>query len=555
MTPPPRNRGPKPERKDRNARRDKPSQGRGPSKPLPRPSAGRLEIVYEDADLLVVNKPRGMQTASPTPTSSRTIFDLVKDHVRKRGGRRSRAWIIHRLDQDASGLVVFATSERAYDKLKDELRARRIHRIYFALVEGRMPVPPGDSGTVQSLLRERKDGHVEAVPADRPADPTARPAVTHYRVEASTNEYSLLRVRLETGRKHQIRAHLAGLGHPIVGDRRYGAASNPLRRLALHATELRFHHPSTGEPLHFQSSAPTGFFSLAGTSPPAGVPENSRPPMQPVRVPHLSGLDTSWQGVSEWYDDYQKGPRSDHFTDVILPGTLALLGDVTDRRVLDVACGEGSFASVLASQRARVVGVDAAASLIAAAQSRRIQNAGFLVGDARELGTIDDPMLTDPFDAATCIMALMNIDPMAGLARGVASRLRTGGRFVAVMLHPAFRSPKRTSWDWDRTRSANAKQTQYRRIEAYLSHSAEQIVMNPGEVSEGGRPVVTWTFHRPLESYIACFAEAGLLVDALEEWPSRRTSQPGPRAAAENKARREIPMFIAIRCVKIRGEA
>ncbi|MGP1273016.1 MAG: pseudouridine synthase [Phycisphaerales bacterium] len=526
----------------KRTRQDKPDRGR-PRRPT-RVPPHRLRIIHEDADLIVIDKPCGVITASPEPTGPRTLFDAVKEHARTRRGRRSRVWVIHRLDRDASGLVIFALSEPAYHKLKDDLRARRLHRHYLALVEGERPA--GETGTIQTMLRERRDGTVEAVPPTARQDEHTRPAVTHYRVDATANGLSLLRVRLETGRKHQIRAHLADHGLPIVGDQRYGAQTNPIRRLGLHALELRLQHPVTGASLVCTAPAPRGFYTAVGAAPPPASTTDTH--AAPTASPGRSAqIDTSWNRVASWYDDYQKGPRSDHFTEVILPGAFGLLREQEcTGSVLDLACGEGAFAAALASRGATVVGVDASAELVYAAEARRLPRARFVHADARELSGHAGDATEGPFDAVTCIMALMNIDPLAGVAAGAASRLKPGGAFVAVILHPSFRAPKRTAWEWTR----QPKAIQYRRVDAYLSPSAEQIVMNPGEVAQGASPITTWTFHRPLEHYVRSFGEVGLVIEALEEWPSRRTSQPGPRAAAENRARREIPMFMGIRWTK-----
>jgi hypothetical protein len=148
-------------------------------------------------------------------------------------------------------------------------------------------------------------------------------------------------------------------------------------------------------------------------------------------------------------------------------------------------------------------------------------------------------------------MALMNIDPLSSVLEGAASLLREGGRFVAVLLHPVFRSPGRTSWGWDQSEGSAR---QYRRIDAYLSPGQRDIVMNPGKSARGARPVVTQTYHRPLQTYVQHLAAHGLLVDRLEEWPSPRRSEPGPRAGEEDRARREIPMFLGIRAVKMGAE-
>jgi hypothetical protein len=131
---------------------------------------------------------------------------------------------------------------------------------------------------------------------------------------------------------------------------------------------------------------------------------------------------------------------------------------------------------------------------------------------------------------------------------GVATALRPGGVLVAVIPHPAFRAARQTSWGFEKTGSGDVHQ--YRRVDGYLSPAQARIVHNPGAVASGARPVETWTFHRPLETYVRACADAGLLVDRLEEWPSVRRST-GPRAREENRARREIPLFLALRARRI----
>jgi SAM-dependent methyltransferase len=165
----------------------------------------------------------------------------------------------------------------------------------------------------------------------------------------------------------------------------------------------------------------------------------------------------------------------------------------------------------------------------------------YRVGDARELVNVE-PV---EYDAAICIMALANIDPLAPVMQGVAAALKPGGHFVWVITHPAFRPAGQSDWGWD------AKQArQYRRIDGYLSPGQKPIEMNPGKAARGQKTETTWTFHRPLQTYVEAMAQAGLLVQRLEEWPSLRASTSGPRAAEENRARREIPLFLGVRGVK-----
>lgn len=536
-----------------------------------------IRIIFEDSDILVVEKPIGMITATPQPTGRTTLFDLVKDHVRQKHGRTARTWIVHRLDMEATGLLVFAKTETAFHVLKTELRARKMHRLYTAVVERPFTGGAESAGSIRRYLRERMDGSVESYAEQdlsRPPDPRnphdPKPATTHFRVESQNETHALLRIRLETGRKHQIRVHLADEGHPIVGDLKYGTGANPMRRLALHATELGFTHPSTGQGVRFRSQTPDEFFRLVGADP-AAVPQEELPEPVPAVRPHHDPRDgdlpdraraeepqetdsppseKGWDHVAEWYGEYQNSAQSDHFEDVILPGTIGLLRPRRDERFLDIACGEGTLCRRISQLGARSLGVDASPELIDLA--RRRGGGRFEVADARDLSTLEPTLNGDKAHAISCVMALMNIDPVTDVFKEVNRMLEPGGRFVGVILHPSFRSPGQTSWAWEGGRSH--KGTQFRRVDGYLSPRAETIVMNPGEVSSGAAPVTTMTYHRPLQVYVQALAAAGLQIDAIEEWHSARRSSPGPRAAEENRARREIPLFMAIRAVKPRSE-
>ena len=160
-----------------------------------------------------------------------------------------------------------------------------------------------------------------------------------------------------------------------------------------------------------------------------------------------------------------------------------------------------------------------------------------MVGDARDLKFLPAAC----FAAAACVLAIQNIHPIQPMLNSVARVIRRGGRLVLVMMHPCFRGPKETSWGWD-----EKQKVQYRRVDRYLLPRKSPIVTHPGKNPDA----YTWTFHKPLELYVRSLRNAGLLVDALEEWPSHKTSEPGPRSAAENTARKEIPMFLALRAVK-----
>lgn len=283
-------------------------------------------------------------------------------------------------------------------------------------------------------------------------------------------------------------------------------------------------------------------------SEPAPQPKEKTAP-KPVQPPHRDDKGSgSWEHVAGWYDDLLERRGSDHHTAVVLPGVLRLLDPQTDQRILDVACGQGLLARELTQAGATVIGVDASPSLIEAARKRVPRGAEFFVADARELGRLRTEQELDPCDGAACVLAAMNFDPIEPAFGAIASMLRPGGRFVLVILHPAFRVPGRTAWVW-RT-EPDGSTVQSRQIDAYLSPASHPITMNPGEVARGKRPITTWTHHRPLSAYINALGEAGLLVDRVEEWTSARRSEPGPRAEAENRARAEIPMFAAIRAVR-----
>jgi ubiquinone/menaquinone biosynthesis C-methylase UbiE len=261
---------------------------------------------------------------------------------------------------------------------------------------------------------------------------------------------------------------------------------------------------------------------------PAKQPKNKPAPAQ----------KTDWGNVADWYDQLVGESGSEYHREVVLPGVLRLLAPRAGDKAIDVACGQGVLCRLLAERGVEATGLDAARELIAAARQRGPATIRYDVADARELEFLPP----DHFDAAACVLAVQNIHPLQPMFLGVSRFLRAGGRFVIVMMHPCFRGPKETSWGWD-----EAGKVQYRRVDRYLLPRKSPIVTHPGKQAD----VYTWTFHKPIEAYVKALRGAGLLIDALEEWPSHKTSAPGPRAAAENAARKEIPMFLAVRAVKV----
>lgn len=258
----------------------------------------------------------------------------------------------------------------------------------------------------------------------------------------------------------------------------------------------------------------------------------------------LDARPTDWSQVADWYDQLVGDEGSEFHREVVLPGALKLLAVKEREQVLDVACGQGVLCRLLHAAKAKVTGIDAAKPLIEAAKQRSDPSILFLVGDARELD--QHANLAGTFHAAACILAIANINPIRPVFEGISKCLVSDGtgRVVIVMNHPAFRGPPYTHWGWD-----EKAMVQYRRVDRYLLPRKEPIVTHPGK--DPGK--YTWTFHRPIGVYVKALAQAGLMVDAIEEWASHKVSDSGPRAKAENVARAEIPMFLAIRAVKVKG--
>jgi ubiquinone/menaquinone biosynthesis C-methylase UbiE len=271
------------------------------------------------------------------------------------------------------------------------------------------------------------------------------------------------------------------------------------------------------------------------SKPKKNLPHANRPTQKPQQK-------TDWGDVADWYDQLVGESGSEYHREVVLPGVLRLINPQPGQRVLDIACGQGVLCRILEKRGAEVTGVDGASELIRAAKDRGPDSIHYHVADARDLSFLPE----NHFDAASCVLAIQNINPVQPVFQGAARALKPGGRFVIVMMHPAFRGPKETSWCWD-----NKANVQYRRVDRYLIPRKSPIVTHPGKTDSQ----YTWTFHKPIESYVKNLRNAGLLIDAIEEWPSHKVSTSGPRASAENTARKEIPMFMAMRAIKVAGIA
>jgi 23S rRNA pseudouridine1911/1915/1917 synthase len=200
-----------------------------------------IKIVHEDDSILVVQKGAGWLSVARDSGKGRTIYEELTKFVRHADARR-RIWIVHRLDQETSGLMVFAKTEEAKHELQESWGD--FEKTYQVVVEG---VIKRDAGSLRSYLDESSPLRVRTVPTGT----DGREAITHFRVVRRGAERTWVEVTLETGRRHQIRVQLADMGHPVVGDERYGAKTDPARRLGLHASGLTFFHPKTGESVSF----------------------------------------------------------------------------------------------------------------------------------------------------------------------------------------------------------------------------------------------------------------------------------------------------------------
>jgi 23S rRNA pseudouridine1911/1915/1917 synthase len=218
----------------------------------PADEAPAFEVVYEDADLMVIDKPAGLVTHPAPGHRGPTLAEALRGRAAG-GPDPERAGIVHRLDKDTSGLLVVTKTEEAHAALTEQLRRREVSREYLALVTGH---PDAESGTIDAPIgRDRARRTVVSTRSDR-----RREAVTHFELVERLPATALLRVRLETGRTHQIRAHLAAIGHPVCGDPQYGGRACGrelgLDRQFLHASKLMFSHPRTRETLLCESKPP-----------------------------------------------------------------------------------------------------------------------------------------------------------------------------------------------------------------------------------------------------------------------------------------------------------
>ena len=248
-----------------------------------------------------------------------------------------------------------------------------------------------------------------------------------------------------------------------------------------------------------------------------------------------AAAETAWERPAAWYDQLIGQGGDDFYRDLILPAVRKRLAAKPGQRVLDVGCGQGVLGRVLELEGLRSLGVDASPSLIEAAQARSGRLASYRVGDARDL---DAALGDERCDHAALVMCLQDLDPIGPVLVGTARHVAPGGRIVAIMTHPCFRIPRRSSWGWD-----DANGVQYRRLDGYVSPMTVPIKTHPGMPADSSR---TLSFHRPLSTYLNAFAEAGLAVVGCDELCSHRRGTKGPRYGAEDRSAKEFPVFLVL---------
>ncbi len=217
-----------------------------------------LTILYEDRDIIVVDKPAGLLSIATAAEKQKTAYWVLSEYLRKKGEKR-RAAVVHRLDRDTSGVMLFVKSEQLKRIMMNNWNELVTERKYITLVEGEIPEA---EGTIDRPLGE--DARGKMVVKENGA-----PSVTHWKCVGKGKGFSLLEIELETGRRNQIRAHFAWFGFPVTGDTKYGARKNPLNRLALHAETLKFYHPVTKRLMEFSSAPEKRFFAYNQTDEPA----------------------------------------------------------------------------------------------------------------------------------------------------------------------------------------------------------------------------------------------------------------------------------------------
>lgn len=211
----------------------------------------KLDILYEDKEIIVINKPSNLLTIGTEKNRNNNLYRKVSEYVKKQH-KSNKIFIVHRLDKDTSGIIVFAKTEKVKSILQRDWDNSK--RLYVALVEGKVD----ESGTIKNWLRETKTLYTYSSNTKN----DGKLAITKYKPIKNNKQYTLLDIEILTGRKNQIRVHMKDIGHSIVGDKKYGSTKNPIRRMCLHATYLNFKHPKTNKLIEINNNYPKIFDEL-----------------------------------------------------------------------------------------------------------------------------------------------------------------------------------------------------------------------------------------------------------------------------------------------------
>ena len=222
--------------------------------PIHKKTRSNLPIIFENDEIIVINKPSGLLSIASDKEKGSTAYRMLTEYVQQKD-KHNRIFVVHRLDEDTSGVLMVAKSVKLQQALQDKWNELVSKRGYYAIVEGHLD---NKSGTVKSYLKKNSQNMMYS--SKKPGD--GQFAVTHYKVIQEIEGYSLVDVHIDSGRKNQIRVHMGDLGHHVIGDDKYGNPSNPIKRLGLHAYELELKHPFTGKVMRFTAPIPKEFSIL-----------------------------------------------------------------------------------------------------------------------------------------------------------------------------------------------------------------------------------------------------------------------------------------------------
>jgi ubiquinone/menaquinone biosynthesis C-methylase UbiE len=257
-----------------------------------------------------------------------------------------------------------------------------------------------------------------------------------------------------------------------------------------------------------------------------------------MKINDKSKKETGWGKVAGWYDAHLKNDDTYH-TQVVLPNLLRLVNLQSKESLLELGCGQGFFLEHFLKFSNHITGVDIGKELIQIAKEKN-KNISYFVGSA------EDPQILvgQNFDVITIILAIQNMKHLNLVVENIVRLLKPNGRVYLVINHPTFRIPQHSTWMF-----SEDKKTQMRVVDMYMSEKEISIDMNPGSVED---KKITPSFHRPLQVYSKAFAKHNFAITKIEEWMSHKISQPGPQAEAENKARKEFPMFMCLELKKFK---